>query len=90
MPLSPEDLRHIAARTVGHYDERALSYWEGTRDHDVSQNVKAFLSALRGSPPFDLLDLGCGPGRGQFFVFQARNSCAGHHSPCSGAWIGCP
>ncbi len=56
-------MHHIAARTVGHYDERALCYWEGTRDHDVSQNVQAFLAALRGTPPFTLLDLGCGPGR---------------------------
>lgn len=63
MPFSSHDLRHIAARTLAHYDERAQSYWEGTRGHDVSQNVHAFLNALRGSPPFDLLDLGCGPGR---------------------------
>ena len=70
MPLSPEELRHITARTVGHYDDHAQSYWEGTRDHDVSQNVQAFLSALRGSPPLDLLDLGCGPGR-DLMTFRA-------------------
>ena len=63
MFLSPKDLQQIAARTLAHYDERAQSYWEGTRDHDVSQNVRAFLAPLGGSPPFDLLDLGCGPGR---------------------------
>lgn len=63
MPLSPEDLRLIADRTIGHYDANARSFWEGTRDHDVSQNVEALLSAMQTSPPFDLLDLGCGPGR---------------------------
>ena len=75
MPLSSEDLRHIAARTVGHYDEHAQSYWEGTRDHDVSQNVRAFLAALGGTPPFDLLDLGCGPGR-DLQTFKALGHCA--------------
>jgi SAM-dependent methyltransferase len=63
MPWSPEELRHIATRTVGHYDAHAQAYWEGTRDHDVSQNVQAFLGAIRGAAPFALLDLGCGPGR---------------------------
>jgi SAM-dependent methyltransferase len=63
MPLSPDDLRGIAARTVAHYDQRAAEYWEGTRDHDVSQNVNAFLEQIQTPPPFDLLDFGCGPGR---------------------------
>ena len=63
MPLSPEDLHRIAALTVAHYDERAQDYWEGTRDHDVSQNVDAFLAQIRAPAPFDLLDFGCGPGR---------------------------
>jgi hypothetical protein len=39
------------------------SYWEGTRDHDVSQNIAALLKHIPGPPPFDLLDFGCGPGR---------------------------
>jgi SAM-dependent methyltransferase len=75
MPLSPDDLRQIVARTLGHYEERAQSYWEGTRDHDVSQNVHALLCAIHGSPPFDLLDLGCGPGR-DLRTFKAL----GHHA----------
>ena len=58
-----EDLdRHVAA-TVAHYDASAESFWEGTRDHDVSQNIAALLDAIEGEPPFTLLDLGCGPGR---------------------------
>ena len=63
MPLSPEDLQHIAARTLAHYEQHAQGYWEGTRDHDVSQNIAALLKHIPGPPPFDLLDFGCGPGR---------------------------
>lgn len=63
MTLSSEDLQHIAARTVAHYEQHAQSYWEGTRDHDVSQNIAALLKYITTPPPFDLLDFGCGPGR---------------------------
>jgi len=63
MPLSPEELQQIAARTLAHYEQHARSYWAGTRDHDVSQNIAALLQHMAGPPPFDLLDFGCGPGR---------------------------
>jgi SAM-dependent methyltransferase len=63
MELTPEELRAIAARTLSHYNQRAREFWEGTRDHDVSQNVAALLDAIEASPPFELLDFGCGPGR---------------------------
>jgi len=63
MSLSPEDLRHIVARTVGRCGTQAQTYWQGTRNQDVSQNVQAFLTALRGAPPLGLLDQRCGPGR---------------------------
>lgn len=63
MTLNAEDLQSIAARTLAHYEHHAQSYWEGTRDHDVSQNTAALLKYMLGPPPFDLLDLGCGPGR---------------------------
>ena len=63
MPLSPDDLHRIAARTLAHYDQHARSFWEGTRSHDVSQNIDALLSNIKAPPPFDLLDFGCGPGR---------------------------
>ena len=63
MLLTPEDLQRVASRTLSHYDEQAQAYWEGTRDHDVSQNVDALLQSIEAPPPFDLLDLGCGPGR---------------------------
>jgi len=63
MPLTPEELRQAAERTLTHYDRRAQAFWEGTRDHDVSQNVAALLQNIVAAPPFELLDLGCGPGR---------------------------
>jgi SAM-dependent methyltransferase len=50
-------------RTLRHYDANAESFWEGTRDHDVSQNLDALLSAIREPPPLRILEFGCGPGR---------------------------
>jgi SAM-dependent methyltransferase len=63
MPLTPEDLQDIVARTLAHYDRSAEPFWEGTRDHDVSQNIVALLQNIEAVPPFELLDFGCGPGR---------------------------
>jgi len=63
MPLSREESDRIATQTLAHYNERASAFWVGTRDHDVSQNVAALLRHLEGTPPFTILDLGCGPGR---------------------------
>jgi len=63
MNLTPEDLERIAARTLQHYEQRAQAFWEGTRDHDVSQNIAALLHYIEAPPPFELLDFGCGPGR---------------------------
>jgi SAM-dependent methyltransferase len=63
MNLSPEELARISTSTVGHYDLRAHAYWQGTRDHDVSQNIAALLRHIRAEPPFSILDFGCGPGR---------------------------
>ena len=60
---NPQELRRLAEITIGHYDNVADDYWYGTRNHDVSQNYEAFLEAIEGKPPFDILDLGCGPGR---------------------------
>lgn len=53
----------IVQSTLGHYERHADEYWEGTRDHDVSQNISAMLSYIESEPPFELLDFGCGPGR---------------------------
>jgi SAM-dependent methyltransferase len=63
MKLNREELAKTSALTLDHYNERAEAFWEGTRDHDVSQNIAALLQAIEGKPPFTILDLGCGPGR---------------------------
>jgi SAM-dependent methyltransferase len=63
MKLHPHDLEQVAARTLEHYNDQAEDFWEGTRDHDVSQNIAALLRHIEGTPPFTILDLGCGPGR---------------------------
>ncbi len=63
MKLNPQDVEAAAERTLQHYNERAADFWEGTRDHDVKQNIEALLDRIDGEPPFTILDLGCGPGR---------------------------
>lgn len=56
-------LHRMSEVTIAHYDRSAEAYWNGTRDHDVSQNYRSFLDAIEGDPPYSILDLGCGPGR---------------------------
>ena len=58
-----DDLDSIARKTLAHYDRNAESFFAGTIDHDVSQNIDALLRAITGPAPFAILDLGCGPGR---------------------------
>jgi SAM-dependent methyltransferase len=64
------DLRLITGRTLGHYDERAVEFREGTRSHDVRQNIEALLRHIEAAPPLRILDLGCGPGR-DLLAFRA-------------------
>ena len=65
----------ISTRTIGHYEAQAESFWQGTRDHDVSQNIAALLEHIHVSAPFDILDLGCGPGRDlKTFVEHGHNA----------------
>lgn len=63
MPLDDRTLRDISRLTLEHYQATAESFREGTRDHDVSQNIAALLRHIHAEPPFALLDFGCGPGR---------------------------
>ena len=63
MKLHPHDLDKISALTLRHYNQHAEDFRDGTRDHDVSQNIDALLRNIEGEPPFTILDLGCGPGR---------------------------
>lgn len=66
------DLHHVAERTLGHYEANAARFWEGTKDHDVRQNLSALLDAIASASAitseseqksFRILDFGCGPGR---------------------------
>jgi SAM-dependent methyltransferase len=61
--MTPEELAHTAAKTLAHYEHGAQAFWEGTKDHDVSQNIAALLQAIQAPAPHKLLDFGCGPGR---------------------------
>ncbi len=63
MPLTREELDRITTSTLAHYDQRAEDYWQGTRDHDVSQNIATLLRHIERAAPLTILDLGCGPGR---------------------------
>ncbi len=67
MPNDPLDKAHdpaiIGQLTLQNYNGRAEMFWQGTRDHDVSQNIKALLDQLDSSAPLTILDFGCGPGR---------------------------
>nr|WP_241558765.1 class I SAM-dependent methyltransferase [Halobacteriovorax sp. HLS] len=56
-------LRVITAQTLGHYNGKSKEFWQGTKDHDVTQNIESLLSHIQGDGPFDILDFGCGPGR---------------------------
>jgi SAM-dependent methyltransferase len=57
------NIEQITQRTLEHYERSAQQFFDGTRDHDVSQNVAALLGAIRSVAPYSILDLGCGPGR---------------------------
>lgn len=61
--MSDTTLLDISARTLAHYAARAEDFRDGTRDHDVSQNIDALLRHIQATPPFAILDFGCGPGR---------------------------
>ena len=62
--LTPEELAATSATTLAHYQTLADEFLEGTKDHDVSQNIEALLRNISGGGSnYDILDFGCGPGR---------------------------
>jgi SAM-dependent methyltransferase len=71
MVMTADELHWTAARTLAHYEPQARACWDGTRDHDVSQNIDALLDHIEAPAPFTLLDFGCGPGR-DLGMFKAR------------------
>jgi SAM-dependent methyltransferase len=63
MSSSYEQPELFVAQTIKHYQESSESFWEGTKDHDVSQNYAALQTRLPAKQDMNILDLGCGPGR---------------------------
>jgi SAM-dependent methyltransferase len=94
MKLDPQDLARISGLTLAHYDERAEDFWEGTRGHDVTQNIETLLRHIAGEPPFTILDFGCGPGRDlKAFAEQGHLAVGLEGAPrfaaMARAWSGC-
>ncbi|AZG08556.1 class I SAM-dependent methyltransferase [Pigmentiphaga sp. H8] len=58
-----EPHRELSAPTLDYYEQNAAAFWEGTRDHDVGQNIDALLRHIAAPAPLAILDFGCGPGR---------------------------
>ena len=73
--LDEGEVREVSASTIAHYEQSAASFWEGTRDHDVSQNVAALLRHIDADAPYGILDIGCGPGR------DLKTFCELGHTP---------
>jgi SAM-dependent methyltransferase len=59
MSSIPKDLTQ---NTIRHYHEQAHEFWQGTKDHDVSQNIASLCRHMPDSSK-TILDFGCGPGR---------------------------
>lgn len=67
----------LSTATLAHYDRNAQAFWEGTKDHDVSQNRQALLDALPEGRALKLLDFGCGPGRDLAFFRSLGHEAVG-------------
>jgi SAM-dependent methyltransferase len=94
-PLPPEQLSEIEKITLDHYNVNASSFWQGTKDHDVSQNCQALLRQFPGVQSLDILDFGCGPGRDlRYFKSLGHRPVGldGSHAFCAMARAntGCP
>jgi SAM-dependent methyltransferase len=75
MKQQSDDPGNISSLTLAHYNQHAEDFRDGTRDHDVSQNIAALLGHIEAEPPFTILDFGCGPGR-DLKTFSALGHCA--------------
>ena len=49
--------------TIQYYEQDPEGFWQGTKDHDVSQNYQSLLNNISTEAPYQILDFGCGPGR---------------------------
>ena len=57
--ITKDELTKISIFTLDHYNQHADSFWEGTRDHDVTQNRAVLLEHMWGKDSFRILDFGC-------------------------------
>jgi len=51
MDPGSNELEEVSGPTLHHYDQRAEAFWEGTRGHDVMQNIAAMLNTFAASVP---------------------------------------
>lgn len=51
MTLNSHTLDQIAAQTLAHHERNTQSFWQGTHDHDVRQNIFALLYAIEAALP---------------------------------------
>jgi trans-aconitate methyltransferase len=63
IPMNKIKASELTQKTLNHYSANPLGFWQGTKDHDVTQNINALLNNIQGSGPYTILDFGCGPGR---------------------------
>ncbi len=54
MKLNSQDLEKITDLTLDYYNRHAEDFWEGTRNHDVSQNIASMLQHIQGERPFTI------------------------------------
>ncbi|MCY1282842.1 Trans-aconitate 2-methyltransferase [compost metagenome] len=58
-----DELAWISTQTLADYQQSAEAFRVATGDHDVRQNIAALLRHIHATPPYAILDFGCGPGR---------------------------
>jgi len=68
---------NITEHTLDDYNRNAASFRAGTQHHDVQQNIDALLRHIQGSPPWRILDFGCGPGRDLAAFLQRGHQAVG-------------
>ena len=73
----PDSLSAITRATLSHYEAAANDYRAGTLDHDVSQNLATLYRHIARTPPWTLLDFGCGPGRDLRAIAAAGHEAVG-------------
>jgi SAM-dependent methyltransferase len=94
MKLNSQDLEKIADLTLDYYNRHAEDFWQGTRNHDISQNIAAMVQYIESERPFMILDFGCGPGRDLKAVTELGHlaTClegAAHLAAVARAYSGC-